>query len=255
MGAVHEEEPSLSAPSLETTTPTEPPVARSAPDDLDDLDDLDVALDIFLAQRTRLFRVAYHVLGDVPGAEDVVQEIWVRWHRTHRAKIENPAAFLTAATTRLAINVIQSARHRHETPTEWELVDRVDRAAQDPLLRAEQAAAIKEALALLMAKLTPDALAAYVLRKGFDYTYAELAGVLRTNAPNARQLVHRAQARLQSDRKRPVPTDSHRRLVAAFQTAAVTGDLEDLTQLLAPDGHPHRLPSPPQPSRPGRRPA
>jgi RNA polymerase sigma factor (sigma-70 family) len=239
----------MSAPSLEMTTPTEPPVARSTEDDLD------LALDIFLAQRTRLFRIAYRVLGDVSGAEDVVQEIWLRWQLTHRTEIENPEAFLTTATTRLAINVIRSARHHRETPTELRLVELVDRAAQDPMLRAEQAVAIEEALALLMARLTPDGLAAYVLRKGFDYTYADLARLLRISVSNARVLVHRAQARLKSGRERPVPAESHRRLVAAFQAAAGTGDLEGLTQLLAPDSHVHRLPSPaPRSSRPGHRP-
>jgi RNA polymerase sigma-70 factor (ECF subfamily) len=94
-----------------------------------------------------------------------------------------------------------------------------------------------------MARLTPDGLAAYVLRKGFDFAYADLAGLLRISVPNARVLVHRAQARLAGDRERPVPAESHRRLVAAFQTAAGTGDLKGLTQLLAPKGRAHRLPS------------
>ena len=236
----------MSVPSPEMTPPTEPPVARSAEDDLD------IALDIFLAERKRLFRIAYKFLGDVSGAEDVVQEVWLRWQLTHRAEVRNPAAFLTTATTRLAINVIQSARHRHETPDEPQLADLGDRAAEDPVLHAEQAVALEAALALLMAKLTPNRLAAYVLRKGFGYTYADLAGVLRISAPNARVMVHRAQARLECDRERPVPAESHRRLVAAFRTAAGTGDLEGLVQVLAPAGHVHRLPSSPRRSpRPG----
>ncbi|WP_307679658.1 sigma factor [Streptomyces sp. V4I2] len=236
----------MSAPSTEATTLAEPPVAQSAEDD-----DLDLALDDFLAQRTRLFRIAYQILGDVSGAEDVVQEVWLRWQLTHRPSIENPAAFLTTATTRLAINVIQSAWHRHEIPAESQLVDLGDRTAQDPVLRAEQAATVEAALALLMARLTPDGLAAYLLRKSFDYAYADLARLLRISAPNARVMVHRAQVRLESGRERPVPAESHRRLVAAFRTAADTGDLGGLIQLLAPDGHVHRLPPAPRSLRPG----
>src|SRR3954452_9268207 len=235
MGATHEEESLMSAPSPEATTHAEPPVAESAEDDLD------LALDVFLAQRTRLFRIAYHILGDVSAAEDVVQEVWLGWQLTHRASIENPAASLTTATTRLAINVIQSAWHRHETPAESQLPGLGDRAAQDPALRAEQAVAVEAALALLMARLTPDGLAAYVLRKGFDYAYADLAGLLRISVPNARVVVHRAQARLECDRERPVPAEAHRRLVAAFRTAASTGDLEGLVRLLVLEGHVHRL--------------
>ncbi|MFG2970319.1 sigma factor [Streptomyces sp. NPDC048288] len=228
----------MPAPSPETTTPAEPSTVR--PDE----DDLDLALDVFLAQRTRLFRIAYRILGDASGAEDVVQEVWLRWQLTHRASIENPAAFLTTATTRLAINVIQSGRHRHETPADPQAADLGDRSTQDPLLSAERTAAVEAALALLMARLTPDRLAAYVLRKGFDFTYADLAELLRINAPHARVVVHRAQARLDCDRERPVPAASHRRLVTAFRTAAGTGDLEGLVRLLVPEGGVHRLPAP-----------
>jgi hypothetical protein len=106
--------------------------------------------------------------------------------------------------------------------------------------------AIETALALLMARLTPDGLAAYVLRKSFDYAYADLARLLRISTPNARVVVHRAQARLERNRERPVPAETHRRLVAAFRTAADTGDLKDLIQLLAPDSQVHRL-QPPAP--------
>ncbi|MFG2944801.1 sigma factor [Streptomyces adustus] len=226
----------MSAPSPETTTPAQPPVARS------DEDGLSLALEIFQALRTRLFRIAFRILGDASRAEDVVQEVWLRWQLTHRATIENPVAFLTTATTRLAINVIQSGWHRHETPAEWQSADIGDPSAQDPARRAEQAAAFEAALALLMARLTPDRLAAYVLRKGFGYAYAELAELLRISAPHARVMVHRAQARLACDRERPVTADAHRRLVTAFRTAADTGDMEDLVQLLVSEGRVHRLP-------------
>ncbi|MFD0455410.1 sigma factor [Streptomyces violaceoruber] len=96
----------MSAPSPETTTPAGTPAARPAEGDLD------TALHVFLAQRNRLFRIAYRIVGDAAGAEDVVQEAWVRWQLTDRAEVKNPVAFLTTTTTRLAINVIQSGRRR-----------------------------------------------------------------------------------------------------------------------------------------------
>lgn len=219
----------MSVSTLEATTPTEHPVACSA----STADDLDHALDIYLSERKRLFRIAYQILGDVAGAEDVLQEVWLRWQLTYRPKVECPAAYLTTTTTNLALNVVQSARHRHETPTEPHLIKPDDRAALDPSLCAEQTGAIEDALALLMSRLTPDGLAAYVLRKAFGYAYAELARLLRVSGPNARVLVSRAQGRLTSARVRPVPLESHRRLVLAFRTAAGTGDLEVLTRLLA----------------------
>ncbi|MCL6674011.1 sigma factor [Streptomyces panaciradicis] len=211
------------------TTTTEPALARSAGED-----DMDAALDTFLGERTRLYRIAHHILGDIPGAEDVVQEVWLRWQLTQRAEIDNPTAFLVTATIRVAINIVRSARHRHEVPIEPQLADFGDRAAPDPVLSAERSVAVDGALALLMARLTPDRLAAYVLRKGFGYAYAELASLLRMSASNARVVVHRAQTRLEFGRERPVPVESHRRLAAAFRTAAHTGDLDGLVKVLTP---------------------
>ncbi|MEU9355481.1 hypothetical protein AB0D65_31900 [Streptomyces griseoloalbus] len=62
-------------------------------------------------------------------------------------------------------------------------------------------------------------------------------------------VVHRAQARLDSERERPIPTESHRRLVTAFRTAADTGNLEELLRLLIPEERVYRL------TPPSRRPA
>lgn len=192
--------------------------------------DLDEALEVFLAERTRLFRVARRLTGDIGSAEDVVQEAWVRWQRTDRSAINNPAAFLTTATTHLAINVVQSASCRHESPTDSPLAGLVN--AENPIRLAEQASEVEEILRLLMTRLRPAQLAAYLLRKGFDYPYGDIAALLRTSGANARQLVRRAQQHLDRDHEQEVSPDAHRELVAAFLAATRDGDLTDLERLL-----------------------
>lgn len=193
--------------------------------------ELDAALDVFLAQRTRLIQIARRVTGDFSGAEDVVQDAWLRWQRADRGVIKNPAAFLTTTTTRLAINVIQSARHRHQATTVAPLANLVD-SAEDQVLRAEQTAVLEETLQVLMARLSPGKLAAYLLRKCFDYPYGEIARLMNTSSANVRQVVRRAQQHIEGDRARPVVRDDHRRLVTAFQAAARTGDLAALEAML-----------------------
>jgi RNA polymerase sigma-70 factor (ECF subfamily) len=198
---------------------------------------LDEGLDVFLAQRTRLVQIAHRVTGDFSGAEDVVQDAWLRWQRADRGVIKNPAAFLTTTTTRLAINVIQSARHRHRATTSVPLdhlaglADLVD-SVEDQVAMAERTAVLEEALLALMARLSPDRLVAYVLRKCFDYPYGEIARLMNTSSANVRQVVRRAQQRIEGDPERLVDRVSHRRLVVAFQAAARTGDLAALEALL-----------------------
>ena len=213
-------------------------------------EELDQALQIFLAERTRLLRVAYRVVGDVGTAEDVVQDAWLRWQRVNRREVKNPAAFLTTATTHLAINMIQSARHRHEMPTDSPRATVVG-LTQEPLAHAERAVAVERMLGFLMMKLTSAELAAYLLRKCFEYPYQEIGGVLETTAPNARQLVRRSQISIASSRVRRVDSAAHRRLVEAFRAATGQGDLERLERLLAEGVY--RCPaSAPGDRRPGR---
>lgn len=196
--------------------------------------DLDWALAIFLAERTRLFWIAHRIVGNLTAAEDVVQEAWFHWQRTNHGEVNNPAALLTTATARLAINMIQSAALRHETPAGTPPTDLVDRS-QDPSKQAEQAAAIEQGLSMLMARLTPSERAVYLLRKGFDYPYGDIAQILRISVPNARQLARRAQRNLVTGRLRRVDPDLHHQLVRAFLRAARTGDLAEIERLLVPD--------------------
>jgi RNA polymerase sigma-70 factor, ECF subfamily len=74
--------------------------------------------------RSRLFGIAYRVLGSPTEADDVVQETWIRWQSTDRREVRDAAASLATTTLRLAINVAHSARARHETHVDLRLLDR-----------------------------------------------------------------------------------------------------------------------------------
>lgn len=150
----------------------------------------DDGLAAFLRVRPRLFRIACRMLGSAAEAEDIVQDVWLRWQTTDRRVVRDIPAFLATTTTRLAINVIQSARSRRETCLAW-LPDPVATSA-DPGLDAERRQALKHAMVLLREKLSPVERAAYVLREAFDYPYRDIAAILRLREANTRQLVTRA---------------------------------------------------------------
>ncbi|GAB4084061.1 RNA polymerase sigma-70 factor [Myceligenerans cantabricum] len=197
-------------------------------------DGLDDAAEVFLAARRRLFGIAYRMLGSAADAEDVVQDTWVRWQTTDRSVVVSPQAFLTTVTTRLAINVLRSARSRRETYTGPWLPEPVDTSA-DPTLGAERAEALDVAVLVLLERLTPTERAAYVLREAFDYGYPEIAQVLDTSPAATRQLVSRARKHLASGRRATVSTAARHDLLTAFLAAARAGDVERLEHLLAAD--------------------
>ena len=200
----------------------------------DDTGSLDRAAEQFMAARPQLFGIAYRILGSAVEAEDIVQEAWVRWQRTDRAGIKEPAAFLATVTSRLAINLAQSARMRRESYTGPWLPEPVDTRA-DPQLGAERAEALDLAVLLLLEKLNPVERAAYVLREAFDYPYKRIADILETNEAHTRQLVTRARKHLAAERRQPVGDGVHRRLLEVFLDAARTGSLSVLEGVLADD--------------------
>ena len=68
--------------------------------------------------RPLLFSIAYRMLGSVAEAEDVVQEAYLR--RAAAGEVDNEKAFMTTVTTRIAIDVLRSARMRREAYVgEW----------------------------------------------------------------------------------------------------------------------------------------
>jgi len=194
----------------------------------------DPTASVFVTARPRLFGIALRVVGDVGEAEDVVQEAWIRWERADRSDVASPSAFLAMTTTRLAINVVQSARKRRETCAGRWLADAVERGA-GPQATVERREEVAVAVRLMLARLTPAERAAYLLRRAFEYPYRRISEVLGLEADHTRQLVRRAAGRISAGRDRPVDATAHRRLVQVFLAAARTGDLAGLEDLLAAD--------------------
>ena len=163
-----------------------------------------------------------------------MQEAWLRWQGTDRTQVRNPGAFLATTTTRLGLNVAQSARARRESYVGPWLPEPVDTSA-DPAVGAEQGQEVE--LARAAAARAADADRARGVRP---------AGVLRLPLPrdrrdpglspaNVRQLVSRARKHLAGERREPVAPGAHRRLLEAFVRAAQTGDVVALERLLADD--------------------
>jgi RNA polymerase sigma-70 factor (ECF subfamily) len=195
---------------------------------------LDDAAAVFAEVRPRLFGIAYRMLGTATDAEDLVQEVWIRWQTCDRSVVQNPGAYLATTATRLAINATQSAYARRESYVGPWLPEPVDTSA-DPQLGAERAAALELGVLLLLEKLTPTERAAYVLREAFDYPYQQIAEIVQTTEATARQYVSRARKHLAAERRAPVDPTEQRRLLTAFVKAAQAGDLSALEELFAAD--------------------
>jgi RNA polymerase sigma-70 factor (ECF subfamily) len=192
----------------------------------------DDGLSAFGLVRARLFGIAYRMLGSAAEVDDIVQDVWLRWQATNRSVVENPHAFLATTTTRLCINLAQSAHARRETYIDKWLPEPVD-AGSDPALGAERGEALKLAVVVLLEKLSPTERGAYILHEAFDYSYRQIADILQIQETNTRQLVCRARKHIADGRHNPINARQQRRLLETFIAAAREGDMSCLERLFA----------------------
>ncbi len=209
---------------------------------------MDDATRFFDRLRPRLQGIAYRMLGSVADAEELVQDVWLRWHETDAQGLDNAEAWLVTVTTRLAIDRLRSAKaQRAHYVGFWLPEPRLDLDELPPTSHQQQAPATPEALLeraddisvaflALLERLGPEARAAFLLREVFDADYAELAQALGKSEAACRQIVSRAKAQLKDGRPRQrVSADLHYRLLAGFAEAARKGDFAALQALLAED--------------------
>ncbi|HEX4195931.1 MAG TPA: sigma-70 family RNA polymerase sigma factor [Caulobacteraceae bacterium] len=190
--------------------------------------------DVFEAQRPRLSRLAYRMLGSVAEAEDVVQDAWLRWRGAATEAIDDPAAWLVRATTRLCIDRLRADRSRRQAYRgPWLPEPLVEDFVESPLERAEE---VSVAFLLALERLSPLERAVFLLHDVFEADYADIAETLEKSPVACRQLAARARAHVREARPRfPVSDGEAARLAMAFMDAARRGDLAALKDLLAED--------------------
>jgi len=118
--------------------------------------------------RPLLFSIAYRMVGSVSEAEDIVQETFLRFHRAVRegAQVDSPKAYLSAVTTRLAVNHLRSARVRRERYVgTWLPEPLLTDAADDAAQHAETADSVSMAFLVLLESLSPVERAVFLLRE------------------------------------------------------------------------------------------
>src|SRR5262245_5811886 len=199
----------------------------------------------FEPYRRRLVGLAYRMLGSMADAEDAVQETYLRWHQVDRDNVSDPKAFLMTTTTRVCLDMLNSARARREAYVgPWLPEPVLDTAALAPDTRTELAEDLSIALLLTLERLSPLERAAFLLHDVFDFSFNEVATALERSEAACRQLAARAREHVREVRPRGIavpPARSgeidakHAQLMSAFLAATRTGDLDALTQLLASD--------------------
>ncbi|MEU7644572.1 RNA polymerase sigma-70 factor [Streptomyces huasconensis] len=186
--------------------------------------------------RPLLFSLAYRILGSVGDAEDAVQETWLRFDGSTTLP-RSTRAFLSATVTRIAIDVLRSARvRREEYVGPWFPEPLLNDPYDDPARAVELADSLSMAALLLLERLSPLERAVFVLRDVFGFGFDEVAPAVGRSEAACRQLLVRARRHMAEGRPRFAADRQERQeLAARFFDALKDGDVHGLQDLLAAD--------------------
>ena len=200
---------------------------------MSDVGPADVA--VFEAERARLRGLAYRMTGTPDDADDVVQEAWIRWQRADRSAVENPAAWLTTVTSRVALDRLTSARARREQYVgPWLPEPLATDGTPDELVAAADSLTL--GFMRVLETLQPIERAVFLLHDVFEMPFAEVAAAVDRAEPATRQIAKRARDRVREGRPRLTAEPANvQALSDAFLTAMFDGDIDALAAMLTDD--------------------
>lgn len=197
---------------------------------------MDPQTTLFQQHRSRLFGLAYRMLGMPADAEDVLQDAWLRLQAQDTAALDDPKAWLVTVTTRLALDRLRRARTERERYAGPWLPEPLAPESDSPDAELERGESISLSFLLLLERLGPEERAAFLLKEVFDYSHAEAAAILGIGEDACRQRVHRARSRLREGRPRfDVDARMQQRMLERFVAAMAEPNMETLQALFADD--------------------
>ncbi len=160
---------------------------------------------LFVREYARVVSIARRVVGEAHAAEDVAQEAFVSFHRSHDAAAPFAATWLHRAAVHGAINYLRGTQRRQRRESNSAALDAGDPAPgdADPLaqtLRREERCEVRAALRRLPVRSA----AILALRYG-GLSYAEVAAALGVPASHVGTLLVRAESAFKKEFDRVSP--------------------------------------------------
>jgi RNA polymerase sigma-70 factor, ECF subfamily len=190
--------------------------------------------EIFEQHRRSLTGVAYRITGSWTDAEDIAQDVWLRWANAH-PDVERPRNWLVRVTVRASLDRLRRLKRRRETYLGPWLPEPVS-LAPDPEDTAELRDTLMVGMLLVLEALSPLERAVFVLREAFAWDYEDIAEALGRSPTAVRQLARRAHQHVEQARPR-FAVDERRAAESTerFLRACLDGNVEDLLRVLSPD--------------------
>jgi len=151
---------------------------------------------LFVQEYAKVVAIAYRVLADRTAAEDVAQEVFLKFHRSFSPDSERASGWLHAAAVHSALNLIRGERRRARRESAHAL-DPVQTSIANPEKVIEEAEGRREVRRALR-KLAPRTAALLMLRHS-GLSYAEVATALGIKVGSVGTLLRRAEDALRKE--------------------------------------------------------
>jgi RNA polymerase sigma-70 factor (ECF subfamily) len=196
--------------------------------------------ELYKAYKPLLFSLAYHMLGSVMDAEDIVHDAFLALNSVQKEDIRNLKSYLCKIVSNRCIDTLRSARAKREVYVGPWLPEPLvaDPAPNDPMQLVINKDTVSTAFLLLMEKMTPTERAVFVLREALNYDYEEIAEIVGKTSANCRQIFRRSKQRLSQSGLTTAEAENAEQknaLIERFVNALGTGDTEQLLEMLSAD--------------------
>jgi RNA polymerase sigma factor (sigma-70 family) len=144
-----------------------------------------------------LVTIAQNLVRCKEDAEDIVQEVFVKWLTIDTAKIENTKAYLIKSVTNTCLNHLNSFKKKKQ-----ECLDSIHFDEFMHLIKESNFAHLdldfnmNQAFKTLYAKLEPLERAVFLMKEVFDFDYESIQKALNKKQDHCRQLFCRARKKL-----------------------------------------------------------
>ena len=151
---------------------------------------------LFVQEYAKVVAIAYRVLADRTAAEDVAQEVFLKFHRSFSPDSERASGWLHAAAVHSALNVLRGERRRARRESAHAL-DPVQTSIANPEKVIEEAEGRREVRRAL--RQLPARTATLLMLRHSGLSYAEVATALGIKVGNVGTLLRRAEDALRKE--------------------------------------------------------
>lgn len=197
------------------------------------LDEQGDSLVLFQQHQKTLLGLVYRMTGSMQEAEDIVQEVFIRWQQADHAAIDSLRAWLTTVATRLAIDHMKSAQVKRLSYIGPWLPEPFIEEKQTPQSIYELDQSITTALMLVLEKLSPAERASFILHDIFSFSFDEIADIIEKENGSCRKLASRARAKIDGKQVQgETKTQDYLQVTTAFFEAIKSGKIASLVAVL-----------------------